>query len=121
MQRVFRVRPLVVTEANDLLLDRIGWQAVRPLPDEVPFLFQDIDPELRSKRLVLRRQSIGNSVADAQQWVRDADARNARAIDSARGRADILVHLTTTLGSPAGSAFTTASSIGERPEHGSVE
>ena len=109
----------MVTEGNYLLLDRFGWQAVRPLLDEVWFL--DIDPELRSHRLVLRRQSFGHSVADAQQWVRDVDARNAEVIDATRGRADLLVHLTTTLGSPAGSALGTASSIGERPEHGVVE
>ncbi len=119
MHRVFRERPLVVTEATYLLLDRFGWLAVRPLLDEVSFL--DIDPELRSRRLVLRRQSCGHSVADARQGVRDVDARNAEVIDAARGRAELHVHLAATLGSPTGSAFTTASSIGERPEHGSVE
>jgi hypothetical protein len=51
MHRVFRVRPLVVTEAHNLLLDRFGWQAVRPLLDEASFLFQDIDPELRSSQV----------------------------------------------------------------------
>jgi hypothetical protein len=119
MHRVFRERPLVVTEAYDLLLDRFGWQAVRPLLDEVPFLA--IDPELRSSRLVPRRPSVGHSVAAAQQWVRDADACNAEVIDSTPGRTDLHVHLTTTLGCPAGSAFTTASSIAERPEHDSLE
>lgn len=119
MHRVFRERPLVVTEANSLLLDRFGWRAVRPLLDEVPFL--DIAPELRSSHLVLRRQSFGHSVADAQQRVRDVDARNAEVIGATRGRADLLVDLTTTLGSPTGSVVRTASSIGERPEHGSVE
>jgi pantothenate kinase len=116
---VFRVTPLVVTEGNYLLLNRFGWHAVRPLLDEVWFL--DIDPGLRSNRLVLRRQRFGHSVADAQQWVRDVDARNAEVIDATRGRADLLVHLTTTLGSTPGSAPGTASSIRERPEHGVVE
>lgn len=116
---VLHETPLVVTEGNYLLLDRSGWQAVRPLLDEVWFL--DIDPELRSNRLVLRRQGFGHSAADARQWVRDVDTRNAEVIDATRGRADLLVHLTTTLGSPAGSTFGTASSIGERPEHGTVE
>jgi pantothenate kinase len=116
---VVRETPLVVTEGNYLLLNRFGWQAVRPLLDEVWFL--DIDPEVRSNRLVLRRQSFGHSVVDAQQWVRDVDTRNAEVIDTTRGRADLLVHLTTTLGSAAGSAPGTASSIGERPEHGVVE
>jgi pantothenate kinase len=85
MQRVFRDRPLVVTEASYLLRDRFDWHAVRPLPDEVSFLH--IDPELRSSHLVPRRQSFGYSVAGAQQWVRDVDGRNAEAIDSARGLA----------------------------------
>ncbi len=116
---VFRETPLVVTEGNYLLLDRFGWETVRPLLDEVWFL--DIDPELRSNRLVLRRQSFGHSLADAQQWVRDVDTRNAEVIDATRGRADLLVYLTTTLGSPAGSTLGTASSIGERPEHGALK
>jgi len=64
MRCVFREGPLVVTEANDRLLDRCGWQAVRPHLDEVSFL--DVDPELRSCQLVLRRQSVGHSATDAQ-------------------------------------------------------
>jgi hypothetical protein len=119
MDGVCREGPLVVTEANDLLRDRCGWQAVRPLLDEVSFL--DIDPELGSGHLVLGRQSFGHGVADAQKWVRGVDGRNAEVIDSARGRADLHAHLTTTLGSPTGSAVTTVSAVGERPERDSVE
>ena len=111
----------MVKEGNNLLLNRSGWRAVRPLLDEVWFFIQDIDLEPRSSRLVLQRQSFGQSVADPQEWVRDVDARNAEVIDANRGRADILVHLAATLGSITGSACRTASSIGERPEHGSVE
>jgi hypothetical protein len=118
---VFRETPLVVKEDNDLLLDRFGWRAVRPLLDEVWFFIQDIDLEPRSSRLVLQRQSFGQSVADPQQWVCDVDARNAEVIDANRGRADILVHLAATLGNLTGFACRTASSIGERPDHGSVE
>jgi pantothenate kinase len=93
---VFRETPLVVTEGNYLLLDRLGWEGVRPLLDEVWFL--DIDTERRSQRLILRRQSFGHSVADAEQWVRDVDGRNAEVIEATRGRADLIVHLTTPLG-----------------------
>jgi hypothetical protein len=103
---VFRETPLVVKEGNDLLLNRFGWQAVRPLRDEVWYLIQVIDPEPRSSRLVLQRQSFGHS---------------AEVTDANRGRADILVHLAATLGSLTGSACRTTSSIGERPDHGSVE
>jgi hypothetical protein len=53
--------------------------------------------------------------------VGDGNARNAKVIDSARGRADLHFHLTTTLGNPTGSSVTTAASIRERPEHGSAE
>jgi len=109
----------VVTEANYLLLDLFGWQAVRPLLDEASFL--DFDPDLRSSHLVLRWKSFGHSVDDAQQWVRDVDLRNAEVIDATRGRAYPLVHLTTSVGNRTEPAFTTAASIGERPEHGSVE
>ena len=109
----------MVTEANYLLLDLFGWQAVRPLLDEASFL--DFDPDLRSSHLVLLRQRFGHSMADAQQGVRDVDVRNAEVIDSTRGRADLHAHLTTTLGSPTGSAVTTAASKGERSEHDSVE
>ena len=118
---VFHETPLVVKESNDLLLNRSGWQAVRPLPDEVWFLIQDSDPEPRSSRLVLQRQSFEHSVADPQQWVRDVNARYGEVIDVNRGCADILVHLAATLGSLTESACRTASSIGERPDHGSVE
>jgi hypothetical protein len=64
MHRVFGERPLVVTEATNLLLDRFGWRTVRLLQDKVSFL--DGDQELRSSHLVLRRQRFGHSVADAQ-------------------------------------------------------
>jgi hypothetical protein len=49
MHRVFCERPLVVTEATNLLLDRFGWQAVLPLLDEMWFL--GIDPELGSRQV----------------------------------------------------------------------
>lgn len=105
---VFRETPLVVTEGNYLLLDRLGWQAVRPLLDEVWFL--DVDPELRSQRLVLRRQGFGESVADAEQWVRDVDRRNAEVIETTRGRADLIVQLMTAPEGPAGTVPGTAAS-----------
>lgn len=96
--------PLVITEGNYLLLDVHGWGAVRNCLDEVWFL--DVDPVLRERRLVLRRQLFGHSVADAQSWVSSVDEKNAATTSATRGRADFVVHLTTLLGTQAPAAAT---------------
>ena len=85
--------PLVITEGNYLLLAGHGWEAVRGCLDEVWYL--DIDPELREQRLLLRRQSFGESTADARSWVRGVDEANASIVESTRTRADLLIHLRT--------------------------
>src|SRR5215203_1124591 len=106
------------------------------IPDDAPELAVMLDrfdgiraiPEQVATRM-LAYQSVlttflgemDGQVADELQWVRDVDARNAEVIDATRGRADILVHFAATLGSPTESAFRTASSIGERQDHGNAE
>jgi pantothenate kinase len=85
--------PLVITEGNYLLLEGHGWEAVRSCLDEVWYL--DIDPELREQRLLMRRQSFGESAAEARVWVRGVDEANASIVESTRGRADLLIHLRT--------------------------
>jgi pantothenate kinase len=100
--------PLVITEGNYLLLDGHGWEAVRGCLDEVWYL--DIDPELREQRLLLRRQSFGESTAKARAWVSGVDEANASIVESTRGRADLLIHLRTEMG--GGGAIATPSISG---------
>lgn len=88
--------PLVLTEGNYLLLDVDGWQAVRDSLDEAWFL--DVTEEVRYRRLVRRRQSFGESVADATAWVHRVDDANASVIEPTRARADLVVRLETHLG-----------------------
>lgn len=84
---------LVITEGNYLLLDDGDWAEVRQLLDEAWFL--DVDAEVREERLVRRRQSFGDSPADAQTWVHQVDLPNAARIEATRQRADLVVHLHT--------------------------
>ena len=88
--------PLVITEGNYLLLDAHGWEAVHSCLDEAWYL--DIDPQLREHRLLMRRQSFGESTANAWAWVRGVDEANASIVESTRGRADLIIHLRTEQG-----------------------
>jgi pantothenate kinase len=83
--------PLVVTEGNYLLLEGLGWQAVRPCLDEVWYL--DVPADVRTDRLVARRRSFGDSLADANVWVRDVDAANGHVVEATRSRADLVARL----------------------------
>lgn len=83
--------PLVVTEGNYLLLDEGPWAPVRGLLDEVWFL--DLDPEVRVRRLVERHVRYGKPPAYARAWVERSDEANARLVESGRGRADVVVRL----------------------------
>jgi pantothenate kinase len=85
--------PLVITEGNYLLLDDGGWGAVREHLEEVWFL--DVDPAVRERRLVQRRESYGHGSAEAQDWVTRVDERNASVINATRHRADLLVQVST--------------------------
>lgn len=84
--------PLVITEGNYLLLDDFGWHAVRPCLDEVWYL--DVQPDVRSERLVERRRSFGDAPGDARAWVENVDNANGLVVETTRTKADLLVRLT---------------------------
>ncbi|MBO3085749.1 nucleoside/nucleotide kinase family protein [Cellulomonas fengjieae] len=84
--------PLVVTEGNYLLLDDLGWDAVRPCLDEAWFL--DVQPHVRSERLEARRRSHGDSPDDARAWVANVDTANGLIVEATRTKADLVARLT---------------------------
>jgi pantothenate kinase len=83
--------PLVITEGNYLLHRGGGWDAVRPLLDEVWFL--DVPAEERRRRLVGRRLSYGDAPDRALAWVTEVDEANASVVLAGRDRADVVVRL----------------------------
>jgi pantothenate kinase len=83
--------PLVVTEGNYLLHRTGGWEAVRPLLDEVWFL--DVPEAERVRRLVERRMSFGETVEQARAWVHGVDEPNAAVVLAGRDAADLVVHV----------------------------
>lgn len=85
--------PLVLTEGNYLLHDQHGWGAVAPLLDESWFL--EVDADERRRRLVARRRSYGHPADAAGAWVDGVDEPNARLVEPARERADLIVRVTT--------------------------
>lgn len=91
--------PLVITEGNYLLHDEHGWDAVRPLLDEVWYL--DVDADERRRRLVARRLGHGHPADEATAWVRDVDEPNARLVETARDRADLVVRVASRPTSPS--------------------
>ena len=84
---------LVVTEGNYLLLAREPWPAVRAQLDAVWHVVTD-DP-VRRARLVARHVQFGKSPEAARAWVERVDQPNARLVEEATGRADLVVDLTT--------------------------
>ncbi|WP_231384047.1 nucleoside/nucleotide kinase family protein [Cellulomonas sp. URHD0024] len=84
--------PLVLTEGNYLLLDDLGWDAVRPCLDEAWYL--DVPPDVRSERLVSRRRSFGDAPEDARAWVANVDTANGLIVEATRTRADLVARLT---------------------------
>ncbi|MFD4690368.1 nucleoside/nucleotide kinase family protein [Streptomyces sp. NPDC058463] len=86
-----RDTPLVVTEGNYLLLAEGPWAPVRGLLDEVWFV--DVDPGLRTRRLVDRHVRFGKPRPYAERWVARSDEPNARLVERYRGRADLIVRL----------------------------
>jgi pantothenate kinase len=80
---------LIVTEGNYLLDDDEPWPSVRGVLDEVWFI--DVPRDERHRRLVARHIEFGKSPADAEDWVRDVDERNADRIEKARHKADLVV------------------------------
>jgi pantothenate kinase len=79
----------VVTEGNYLLLDEPRWRAVRETLDAVWHLVTD--DATRVERLVARHVEFGKSPAEARAWVERVDEANARLVESAAGRADLVV------------------------------
>jgi pantothenate kinase len=81
--------PLVVTEGNYLLLDRGGWQQVRPLLDEAWFVA--VNDHVRVDRLIQRHIRHGKTSTEARDWVLRSDEANARLIAATRERADLVI------------------------------
>ena len=82
---------LVVTEGNYLLLDEPRWRAVRDQLEVVWHL--RVDPELRRERLVARHVEFGKTPAEARAWVARVDEPNARLVEAAAERADVVIDL----------------------------
>lgn len=82
----------VVTEGNYLLLDEPRWRAVREEIDVVWHL--EVDDDVRVERLVARHVAFGKSLGAAREWVARVDEANARLVEAARSRADLVVDLT---------------------------
>lgn len=80
--------PLVVTEGNYLLLDDGPWGEVRGLLDEAWHLAAD---DGRVERLIARHIAHGKAPDHARDWVNRSDEANARLVEAAAARADLLV------------------------------
>jgi pantothenate kinase len=83
---------LVVTEGTYLLLDEGPWHEVRRQLDTVWHVVTDDD--VRLERLVARHVEFGKSPDAARAWVERVDQPNAALVESARGRADLVLDLT---------------------------
>lgn len=82
---------LVVVEGNYLLLDHPSWRPVRDLLDEVWYL--EVDPQVRTRRLIARHIEHGRSHADANRWARGTDRLNAERIENTKRSADLILIL----------------------------
>lgn len=80
--------PLIVVEGNYLLLPDSPWNQVQTLLDETWFV--DVPQDLRVGRLTQRHQQFGRSAQDAADWVQHTDEPNARRIEAARAKADVM-------------------------------
>lgn len=76
---------LVITEGNYLLLDDGPWAGIAKLLDDCWYV--EIDPALRTDRLVARHRQFGRSAEQAADWVAHTDEPNARHIEATRERA----------------------------------
>jgi pantothenate kinase len=83
---------LVVTEGNYLLLDDAPWRAVRERLDAVWHVVTE--DRVRIPRLVARHVSFGKTPEEARAWVERVDQPNARLVEAARERADLILDLT---------------------------
>jgi pantothenate kinase len=80
---------VVVTEGNYLLVDDGPWAAVRGLLDEAWAV--QVDPGLRTERLVARHVEFGKPPHLAAAWVASVDEPNAAFVRATFGRADLVV------------------------------
>ena len=80
--------PLLVVEGNYLLLNDSPWNQVQALLDETWFV--DVPQDLRVGRLTQRHQQFGRSAQDAADWVQHTDEPNARRIEAAKAKADVM-------------------------------
>lgn len=80
----------VVTEGNYLLLDG-RWSGVREAVDVVWHLH--LDDAVRRERLVARHVRFGKTPDEARAWVARVDEPNARLVEAAAVRADLVVEL----------------------------
>ena len=83
---------LVVTEGNYLLLDAPEWAAARAHLHAVWHIVTD--EQVRVERLVRRHDASGKSLREARAWVERVDEANARLIEAAAHRADLVLDLT---------------------------
>jgi pantothenate kinase len=81
----------VIVEGNYLLLDCGPWSELRDLLDEVWYV--DVDRAVRLDRLISRHVAFGKAPEAARAWSEGPDEANATVVDSARGRADLIVTL----------------------------
>ena len=89
---------VVLTEGNYLLLDRPEWAAGRARLDEAWYV--GVESDLRRTRLVERHVLFGKAQAEAERWVAEVDDGNAALVAESRHRADLVVELSSTGGSP---------------------
>jgi pantothenate kinase len=83
---------VVVTEGNYLLLDRPEWREVRGHLDAVWHV--RVEEALRRERLLARHVESGKSADEARAWMARVDGPDARLVEAAAGRADVLLDLT---------------------------
>jgi pantothenate kinase len=83
--------PLVITEGNYLLMDRVPWCDVRPLLTEVWYC--DLADALRRERLLARHREFGKEWTAAESWMAAVDDPNAELISATRGRADAVIQM----------------------------
>lgn len=83
--------PLIITEGNYLLLDADGWRESKEAMDQVWYL--DAENDERQRRLIRRHEAFGKPVAEAEEWARGSDQRNADIVESTRERADLIINL----------------------------
>ena len=91
---------LVVTEGNYLLLEADPWARVRERLDEVWYV--DLDNPERLRRLVSRHMAYGKPPDAAQSWALGPDQANADRVLRTRGRADLVVTLSSPGSAPPG-------------------